>query len=84
MGQKDRRYMSSASSATARNTTLVRLDNEVFKVVKEYSNITGVPMSRVLLTALTDWMGTVGTARIESMNHNRAKIGEVVQFPKTN
>jgi hypothetical protein len=39
-------------------------------MVKEYSDMTGVPISRVLDTALTDWMSTVGAARLEVLTRN--------------
>jgi hypothetical protein len=42
-----------------------RLSDDVHVGLKEYSEATGVPMSRVVNDAMGDWLKTVGAARME-------------------
>jgi predicted DNA-binding protein len=42
-----------------------RVSDEIHQGLKEYSEQTGVPMSRVVNDAMGDWLKTVGAARLE-------------------
>jgi len=63
--------MSTATSAT-RSSILVRLGRQAYTKAKEYSQITGVPISRVLDNAVEHWMFTVGRARLEAFTQVRS------------
>jgi hypothetical protein len=43
----------------------VMIDADLYVRLKEYSQATGVPIARVVARGLTDWLDTVGAARLE-------------------
>lgn len=55
---------------TATVATSVRLGLDTHTMIKDYSEATGIPMSKVLDVALVDWLSTVGAARLEALARN--------------
>lgn len=45
----------------------VNVPGEVYEKVAEYSKLTGVPVTKVTVEALSDWLDTVGAARMEAI-----------------
>lgn len=62
----------------------VQLGTKVHEIVKEYSNLTGISISRVLDDCITDWMSNVGAARIEALGLSQRKEATVIPFLKPN
>ena len=65
--------MSTATAAASRSSTTVRLGKRVHSMVKDYSEVTGIPLSKVLERAFEEWMSTVGVARKKLLTHTPAK-----------
>ena len=59
----------------------VAVDPEVYISLKEYSEQTHVPITEVVAEALTDWLETVGAARLESIQQTRTAFKNVLTFP---
>lgn len=58
---------------------MVRLSAEVLERLREFSEVTGVPMARAADEALADWLDTTGYARMQALSLRKAKgKGEVV------
>jgi hypothetical protein len=57
-------------------STLVRLSTKVHGKVKEYSEATGVPMSKVVENALDDWLKVVGSVHIDAFRSTTARLAE--------
>ena len=76
--------MSGVAETKESPRTQVWLDKRVHQIVKEYSALTGVPISRVMNDALLDWMSDQGATRIEALRLSRPKSGEILDFPSTN
>lgn len=45
----------------------VMIDAEVYERLKAYSEATGIAIARVVASGLTDWLDTVGAARLEAL-----------------
>lgn len=61
-------------------TISVRVSSKVHKQLKQYSDVTNVPISKVLEMALNDWMQVVGKVHIEVHKHNQARLRELAQI----
>lgn len=53
-------------------TQHTRISRKVHAKYKAYSQITGIPMARLIDRALEDWMDTTGEARLESLRQYAA------------
>ena len=51
----------------------VMIDADLHARLKEYSQATGIPIARVVARALTDWLETVGVARLEALKKESAE-----------
>jgi len=51
----------------------VKLSNAAYDRVRHYSEVTGVPISRVFNDAVALWMNTEGAARLEVLGEDAAK-----------
>jgi hypothetical protein len=49
------------------------IDSAVYARLQEYSAATGVPIARVVASGLTDWLDTVGAARLEALKKESAE-----------
>lgn len=53
------------------NRVPVQIDAETYRLLKAYSEQTGVPVARVVSGALKDWLNTVGVARLAVLGTSR-------------
>ena len=44
----------------------VNVDAETYELAKDYSEKTGVPVTRVVAEAIRDWLETIGAARLKA------------------
>ena len=51
----------------------VMIDAEVYDRLKAYSEATGIAIARVVASGLTDWLDTVGAARLEALKKESAE-----------
>lgn len=64
----------------------VRVSNQLHVKLKEYSDATGVPMSKVIENALEDWLKVVGSVHVEAFRGTSARLactqeqGRVLEF----
>lgn len=59
----------------------VKISEEVYQKLDQYCESTGVPRVRVMEEALSDWLDTVGQARIEALSH--LTMAKVITMPCT-
>jgi hypothetical protein len=45
----------------------VQVDAEVYLRLKRYSEATNVPVARIVARGLSDWLDTVGRARLDAL-----------------
>lgn len=45
----------------------VLIDADLHKRLQEYSAATGIPISRIMAQGLTDWLDSVGAARLAAL-----------------
>lgn len=65
----------------------VKVRRDVYDNVKNYSVQTGVPAAQVIAEALTDWLESVGIARLEALSAVELKVitkSNVIEFPAAN
>lgn len=64
----------------------VRVSNALHGKLKDYSDATGVPMSKVIENALDDWLKVVGSVHVEAFKGASARLaapaemGKVLEF----
>lgn len=55
---------------------MVRVGNALHAKLKEYSDATGIPMSKVAENALEDWLKVVGSVHIEAFRGTSTRLAE--------
>lgn len=45
----------------------VHIDGATYTAIQSYSELTGIPITKVVATAMKDWMETIGAARLEAL-----------------
>ena len=81
---------------SAKNTPVIKskhapvtVDAATYEKLHAYSEITGIPLKRVFSEAVTDWMETVGAARLEVLTGQagkpllEAKAATIIMMPQT-
>ena len=59
----------------------VSINANTYVSLKSYSELTRVPMTEVLADAVSDWLETVGAARLETINSTKSAMKKVLTFP---
>lgn len=55
------------------NRQPVMIDADLYKRLQKYSAATGIPIARIVASALTDWLDTVGAARLAALKKKSAE-----------
>lgn len=74
--------MTDVATKNRPQSSAVRVKNDVYESVKEYSDETGVAIARVIEDALQDWLKTVGAARLEVLRSQKNRLAELIPFPQ--
>lgn len=53
----------------------IKIPGDTYEKLRGYSEITGVPITKVISDCVADWMATTGVDRIESLQRKSLKIG---------